>query len=198
MKEHQFQAIVGAGKNKYPQKPCRVWAAHRKRKDTRYICNKCKVPLHKGDCFTRYHTRMKVSFQISSRLVIIVVCILKNTGENNAAHRGGPENWYLAINVLIRVAYIALTYTWFPRPFLPFRISDETFVWLYYRFHACCLPTLSKAHQHTQRCSAPTTAGNYDWSSWFQCPRCILRKRKPDVYSQCLQIFLWIAFNSMK
>jgi hypothetical protein len=24
MKEHQFQAIVGAGKNKYPQKPCRV------------------------------------------------------------------------------------------------------------------------------------------------------------------------------
>jgi hypothetical protein len=53
MKEHQFQAIIGVGKKKYPQKPCRVCAAHKKKnKDARYICNTCKVPLHEGDCFT--------------------------------------------------------------------------------------------------------------------------------------------------
>jgi hypothetical protein len=34
MKEHQLQAIVGAGKKKYPQKPCRVYAAHINCKDT--------------------------------------------------------------------------------------------------------------------------------------------------------------------
>jgi hypothetical protein len=59
MKEHQFQAIVGVGKKKYPQKPCRVCAAHRKCKDMRYICSTFKVPLRKGDCFRRCHTRMK-------------------------------------------------------------------------------------------------------------------------------------------
>jgi hypothetical protein len=58
MKEHQLQAIVGGGKKKYPQKPCRVCAAHRKRKDIRYICNTCEALLHKGDCFTRCHNRM--------------------------------------------------------------------------------------------------------------------------------------------
>jgi hypothetical protein len=30
MKEHQLQAIVGVGKKKYPQKPCKVCAAHKK------------------------------------------------------------------------------------------------------------------------------------------------------------------------
>jgi hypothetical protein len=57
--EHQLQAIFGVGKEKYPYKPCRVCAADIKRKETRYSCNTCKVPLHKGDCFTRYHTRTK-------------------------------------------------------------------------------------------------------------------------------------------
>jgi hypothetical protein len=30
MKEHQLQAVVGAGKNKCPQKPCIVYVAHKK------------------------------------------------------------------------------------------------------------------------------------------------------------------------
>jgi hypothetical protein len=90
MKEHQLQAIVGVGKNKYPQKPYRLCAAHKKLKDTRCICGIHKVPLHKRDCFTRYHTRMKVSFyiyyyDICSRVVIIhvytKVCIFNNTGK---------------------------------------------------------------------------------------------------------------------
>jgi hypothetical protein len=49
MKQHQLQAIFGIGRKKYPPKPCRVRAAQIKRKDTRYICNTCKVPLHKCD-----------------------------------------------------------------------------------------------------------------------------------------------------
>jgi hypothetical protein len=57
--QHQLKAIVGAGKKKYPKKPCRVCMAHKKCKNSRYICNTCKVHLHKGDCFMRYHTRMK-------------------------------------------------------------------------------------------------------------------------------------------
>jgi hypothetical protein len=53
------QEIVGVGKRKYPQKPCRVCAANIKHKDTKYIRKTCKVIPHKEDCFTRYHTRMK-------------------------------------------------------------------------------------------------------------------------------------------
>jgi hypothetical protein len=59
MKEHQLEANVGDGKNKYPLKPCKVCAANIKHRATRYICNTCKVLLHKGGCFTRYHIRMK-------------------------------------------------------------------------------------------------------------------------------------------
>lgn len=55
VKKHKLQAIV-TGNKKYPSKPCRVCAAHKKRKETRYICSFCTVPLHKGECFERYHT----------------------------------------------------------------------------------------------------------------------------------------------
>jgi hypothetical protein len=36
--EHHLQAVVRVGKKKYPQKPCRVYAAHKKHQDTGYIC----------------------------------------------------------------------------------------------------------------------------------------------------------------
>jgi hypothetical protein len=51
MKEHQLQIIDGVGTKKYPQKSCRMCAAHRRREDTTYICNTCEVPRAKGDCF---------------------------------------------------------------------------------------------------------------------------------------------------
>jgi hypothetical protein len=59
--EHQLQAIVGVAKRKYPQKPCRVRAANKKCQNARCtcICKPSKISLHKGDCFMRYHTRMK-------------------------------------------------------------------------------------------------------------------------------------------
>ena len=55
VKKHKLQATV-TGNKKYPSKPCRVCAAHKKRKATRYICSFCNVPLHKGESFERYHT----------------------------------------------------------------------------------------------------------------------------------------------
>jgi hypothetical protein len=33
-----------------------VCATHKKRSETRYICKFCILPLHKGECFQRYHT----------------------------------------------------------------------------------------------------------------------------------------------
>jgi hypothetical protein len=53
------KAIVGVEKRKYPHKSCSVCAANKKYKDTRCICRTFKIPQHKGDCFTRYHIRMK-------------------------------------------------------------------------------------------------------------------------------------------
>jgi hypothetical protein len=44
------------GKRKYPDRRCHVCATHKKRSETRYICKFCLVPLHKRECFQRYHT----------------------------------------------------------------------------------------------------------------------------------------------
>jgi hypothetical protein len=33
-----------------------VCATHKKRSETRYICKFCIVPLHKEECFERYHS----------------------------------------------------------------------------------------------------------------------------------------------
>lgn len=59
MMKHTLEKIVGKGKKQYPSRMCRVCSAKKLRKETRYICAFCKVPLHKGTCFTQYHTRKK-------------------------------------------------------------------------------------------------------------------------------------------
>jgi hypothetical protein len=43
-------------KKKYTGRQCRVCAVLKKRSETAYMCNFCVVPLHKGECFQRYHT----------------------------------------------------------------------------------------------------------------------------------------------
>ena len=55
---HKLGNIVGGGqgKKKYPVRQCRVRSVHKKRSETRYICEFCVVPLHKGSCFDKYHT----------------------------------------------------------------------------------------------------------------------------------------------
>ncbi|KAG8223668.1 hypothetical protein J437_LFUL001776 [Ladona fulva] len=59
MVRHTLERIVGYGKKKYPSRMCRVCSANKLKKETRYICGFCKVPLHKGQCFTKYHTKTK-------------------------------------------------------------------------------------------------------------------------------------------
>jgi len=58
MRKHELEKFVGCerGKRKYPARGCHVCAAHKKRSETQYICKFCLVPLHKGECFQRYHT----------------------------------------------------------------------------------------------------------------------------------------------
>ncbi|KOC64477.1 hypothetical protein WH47_01061 [Habropoda laboriosa] len=59
MKQHILKQIVGKGKKKYPQKPCKVCSSKKNRSETRYMCQFRQVPLHKGECFTKYHTSKK-------------------------------------------------------------------------------------------------------------------------------------------
>ena len=53
-----LEKTVGSerGKRKYPGRRCHVCAAHKQRSETRYSCKFCLLPLHKGECFQRYHT----------------------------------------------------------------------------------------------------------------------------------------------
>lgn len=55
MKAHDLVEIPPTNKKRYPSKPCRVCKKAGKRSETRYFCKKCEVPLHKGQCFKRYH-----------------------------------------------------------------------------------------------------------------------------------------------
>jgi hypothetical protein len=57
MSDHRLIAIPPTTKTKYPSRKCRVCLKHKKRGETRYICSSCQVPLHKGECFTCYHTK---------------------------------------------------------------------------------------------------------------------------------------------
>jgi hypothetical protein len=58
MRKHVLEKTVGSeqGKRKYPARRCHVCAAHKQRNETRYICKFSLMPLHKGECFQRYHT----------------------------------------------------------------------------------------------------------------------------------------------
>ena len=55
-KKHKLAKIVTGGLKAKPQKQCRVCSAHNKKSLTCFMCQYCQVPLHKGDCFFKYHT----------------------------------------------------------------------------------------------------------------------------------------------
>ncbi|XP_076160842.1 piggyBac transposable element-derived protein 4 isoform X4 [Ptiloglossa arizonensis] len=59
MKQHIPVKIPSSEKKKFPTKVCRVCVTHGKRSETRYICKFCAVPLHIGECFTKYHILKK-------------------------------------------------------------------------------------------------------------------------------------------
>jgi len=51
MRKHVLEKTVGSerGEGRYLARRCNVCAAHKQRSETRYICNFCLLPLHKGD-----------------------------------------------------------------------------------------------------------------------------------------------------
>ncbi|PNF18235.1 hypothetical protein B7P43_G16768 [Cryptotermes secundus] len=58
MQKHTLVKIVMSEQSmgKYPSRQCRVCAVHKKRSKTSYICKFCVMPLHRGECFQKYHT----------------------------------------------------------------------------------------------------------------------------------------------
>lgn len=59
LKRHTIIPIPATKKKKNAQRRCRVCAKKYIRKDTRYMCKECGVPLHiaEPNCFTIYHTK---------------------------------------------------------------------------------------------------------------------------------------------
>lgn len=57
--KHKLINIVTSGRSSKPLRQCRVCAVHKKRSRTSFVCKFCEVPLHKGDCFERYHSLKK-------------------------------------------------------------------------------------------------------------------------------------------
>ena len=56
--EHKMVSIPSTERDARPQRRCRVCARRdKKRRDTRYWCQACRVALCKGDCFEVYHSR---------------------------------------------------------------------------------------------------------------------------------------------
>ncbi|PNF30291.1 hypothetical protein B7P43_G15295 [Cryptotermes secundus] len=58
MRKHILMKIVKSehAKGKQPSRRCRVCTVHNKRNMTVYMCKFCVMPLHKGECFQKYHT----------------------------------------------------------------------------------------------------------------------------------------------
>jgi hypothetical protein len=58
MRKHVLMKIVKCehAKMKHPVRQCHVCAAHNKKSITVYIFEFCVMPLHKGECFQKYHT----------------------------------------------------------------------------------------------------------------------------------------------
>jgi hypothetical protein len=56
-RKQKLGKIVGGReeKKKYPVRQCGVCSACKKLSETRYICEFCVVPLHRGSCFENYH-----------------------------------------------------------------------------------------------------------------------------------------------
>ncbi|XP_020298085.1 piggyBac transposable element-derived protein 4-like [Pseudomyrmex gracilis] len=57
--KHKLVNIVTSGQCKKPLRQCRVCASKKKLSRTGFACKYCNVPLHKGDCFERYHSLEK-------------------------------------------------------------------------------------------------------------------------------------------
>ncbi|KAM9743810.1 piggyBac transposable element-derived protein 4-like [Menidia menidia] len=58
---HRLQHLPPTSRKARPARKCRVCARRGYRSETKMWCKSCRVPLHAGDCFTDYHTKMNYS-----------------------------------------------------------------------------------------------------------------------------------------
>ncbi|XP_028299349.1 uncharacterized protein LOC114461463 [Gouania willdenowi] len=58
---HKLEHLVSTTRKSKPVRRCRVCARKGKRSETRLYCKACCVPLHAGECFTAYHTKLNYS-----------------------------------------------------------------------------------------------------------------------------------------
>ena len=49
--------IPPVGGKTFHKKLCRVCFRKKKRSETRYYCEDCKIPVHKGECYNAYHSK---------------------------------------------------------------------------------------------------------------------------------------------
>lgn len=55
---HFPMQIPPTEKKKFPSRACRVCAKQKKRAEVRWLCQRCQVPLHLGNCFKLYHSKL--------------------------------------------------------------------------------------------------------------------------------------------
>ena len=56
LKNHNLVHIPPTKSDKMPTQKCRVCVQKNIKKETRFLCAQCGVPLHPEGCYTRYHT----------------------------------------------------------------------------------------------------------------------------------------------
>ena len=56
LKNHKLVHIPPTKKDKTPTRRCRVCIRKNIKKETRFVCAHCGVPLHPEGCYTQYHT----------------------------------------------------------------------------------------------------------------------------------------------
>ncbi len=58
---HALVPIASTSKKQHPTRRCRVCARNGLRSETSFYCKSCGVPLHSGNCYTVYHSKIKYS-----------------------------------------------------------------------------------------------------------------------------------------
>uniref|UniRef100_A0A8C5FSV4 PiggyBac transposable element-derived protein domain-containing protein n=1 Tax=Gadus morhua TaxID=8049 RepID=A0A8C5FSV4_GADMO len=58
LSRHKLRHLMPTSKKGKPARRCRVCARRGLRSETKMWCQSCRVPLHAGECFTAYHTKL--------------------------------------------------------------------------------------------------------------------------------------------
>ena len=58
LSRHKLRHLMPTSKKGRPARRCRVCARRGLRSETKMWCQSCRVPLHAGECFTAYHTKL--------------------------------------------------------------------------------------------------------------------------------------------